>query len=105
MNGESLKPSELLKVATELPAEALPGFIGELETAKATAWARLTSPVQSQPAHDELLGVAEAARRLSVSEDFLYRHSGDYAFTRRVGRRKVRFSAQGVEKYIREKRS
>jgi len=91
----------LLRAARELPAEELAGFIGQLEAAKATAWARLTAPAPSS-AHDELLGVAEAARRLGVSEDYLYRHHEEYAFARKQGR-KLLFSALGIDRYIRQK--
>lgn len=93
----------LRTVARELPAGELPDFIGELEAAKATAWARLAAPVPTQE-HDELLSVEVAAERLGVSKDYLYRHSREYPFTRRQGR-KLLFSAQGIEKHIREKRA
>jgi hypothetical protein len=89
------------EAARKLPAEELPEFIGELESIKATAWARLTVPVAHQE-HDELLGVAEAARRLGVSEDYLYRHHEEYAFARKQGR-KLLFSALGIDRYIRQR--
>lgn len=98
--GNGFNPDDVLKAARELPAEDLPSLIGQLETAKATAWARLTSPVSS-PERDALLGVCEAARRLGVSEDYLYRHAQDYPFTRRQGR-KLLFSAMGIDKHIRQ---
>jgi hypothetical protein len=97
---DSFNLEEVLKAAQELPREELPSFIGQLEGAKAMAWARLSLP-QTQQKHDEQLGVAEAAKRLGVSEDYLYRHSEDYTFTRRQGR-KLLFSALGIDKYIRQ---
>jgi len=97
----TLNPSDILTAARELPAEELPGLIGRLEAAKATAWARLTAPVAHQ-AHDELLDVDTAAERLGVSQDYLYRHAEEYPFTRRQGRRLL-FSALGIDKYIRQK--
>ena len=75
----------VLNAARELPAEELPGLIGQLEAAKATAWARLAAPTPTHSERDELLSVLEAARRLGVSEDYLYRHSREYPFTRRRG--------------------
>jgi hypothetical protein len=95
---------EVLKAAQELPREKLPSFIGQLEGAKATAWARLTAPTPAQTEHDELVDVTEAARRLSVSTDYLYCHSREYPFTRRQGR-KLLFSALGIDKYIRQRRT
>jgi len=92
------------RAARELPASELPGFIGGLESAKATAWARLTSPPATQE-HDELLSVEAAAERLGISKDYLYRHSGEYPFTRRQGRKLLRFSALGIDRYIRQQRA
>jgi len=91
----------LLQVARELPAGELPDLIGQLEAFKAMLWGRLLTPTTPQE-HDELLDVAEAARRLGVSEDYLYRHSGEYPFTRRQGR-KLLFSAQGIDRFIKQK--
>ena len=94
----------LRTVARELPTGELPSFIGELEAVKATAWARLSAPASSLVEHDELVSVEVAAERLGVGRDYLYRHHSQYSFTRRTGR-KLLFSAQGIEKHIREKRA
>jgi len=101
VNGERINPADLLRAARELPVEELPVLIGQLEAAKAAAWARLAVP-QAQPEHDELLNVTEAAGRLGVSTDYLYTHHRDYAFTRRQGR-KLLFSAIGIDTYIRQR--
>jgi hypothetical protein len=94
----------LRTVAREIPAEELPELIGQLEAVKATAWARLSAPAPAMDSHDELLSVEVAAERLGVSKDYLYRHSQEYAFTRRQGR-KLLFSALGIEKHIRQQRA
>jgi len=94
----------ILRAARELPPEDLPDLIGQLEAAKATAWARLSAPVAAPVEHDQLLGVTEAARRLGVSEDYLYRRQKEYPFTRRQGR-KLLFSALGIDKHIRQQRA
>jgi len=91
----------LRNVARELPAGELPEFIGALEGVKATAWARLTAPALATQEHDELLVVEAAAERLGISRDYLYRHSQEYPFTRRQGR-KLLFSALGIERHIRQ---
>ena len=96
--------ADILKAARELPAEDLPDLIGQLEAAKATAWARLSVPTPLPQEHDELLNVESAAARLGVSSDYLYRHHSQYPFTRRQGR-KLLFSAQGIEKHIRQQRT
>ncbi len=52
---------------------------------------------------DRLLGVEEAAVKLGVTPDWLYRHHKNLPFTVRHGR-PVRFSELGIEQYIRERR-
>ncbi len=103
MNGEALKPEDILQAAREAALEDLPVLIGQLEAAKATAWARLTAPAPAQE-HDELLNVPEAARRLGISEDYLYAHHREYPFTRRHGR-KLLFSALGIDRHIRQNKT
>ena len=93
----------MLRAAGELPIEQLPRLLGELEECRCTAMARLMIPAPVQAQSDELLDVAEAARRLGLSRDYLYRHSHEFPFTRRVGR-KLLFSALGIERYIRQRR-
>jgi len=89
----------VLRAARELPVEELPRLLGELEVCRCTAIARLTMPAPVQAQSDELLDVEEAARRLGLSKDYLYRHHPSFTFTRRVGR-KLLFSALGIGKYI-----
>jgi len=93
----------VLRAAQELPVTELPRLLGELEECRCTAMARLTMPAPVQAQSDELLDVAEAAHRLGLSKDYLYRHHSDFPFTRRVGR-KLLFSALGIERYIRQLR-
>lgn len=90
-----------LVAARELPADELPRLLGDLEEIRCTAMSRLTAPVLSPPQSDELLDVNEAARRLGTSKDYLYRHHARLPFTRRMGRN-LRFSALGIENYIRQ---
>lgn len=70
----------------------LPALIGALEAARARAWARLTAP--APPPRKELaalphhVSVAEAAKALGVSRQWLY-HTDGLPFVRRLGRRVV----------------
>src|SRR5215470_2577431 len=59
-----------------------------------------TPQKESQVPEERLLGVEEAASRLGVSKDYLYRQGSRLPFTVRVGRR-LRFSATGLARYIR----
>jgi hypothetical protein len=94
---------QLEAVVRDLPTDELPTLIGQLEGAKAAAWARLSTPTPAaHPEHDELLNASEASRRLGISKDYLYRHHAQYPFTRQQGRgRKLLFSALGIERHIR----
>lgn len=89
----------VLLAAKELPVGDLPGLLGELEEIRVTALARLTAPERVPQQADKLLDIGEAARRLGVSKDFLYRNQRDFHFSRRLGRRLL-FSALGIDNYI-----
>jgi excisionase family DNA binding protein len=97
---EDLKPA--LELARNLPSEELPRFLGALRECEATALARLTSPVPVDTT-DELLTIEQAAQRLNVSTNYLYRHHARFGFSRRIGRA-LRFSAAGLQKYIAARR-
>ena len=49
---------------------------------------------------DRLLNAEEAAEILSVSPDWLYRHGSSLPFTRKLAPRVLRFSSQGIQKYL-----
>ena len=57
------------------------------------------------PQMDRLLTCKEAAGRLQISTYTLYREAATFPFTRREeGKRRVRFSEQAIEKWIRNGR-
>lgn len=93
----------VLVAARSLPVEALPELLGELEQIRCTAMARLSAPAVLPVTPDELVDVEEAARRLGVSTEYLYRHHRTFAFTRREGR-KLLFSSVGISDYLHRKR-
>ena len=49
---------------------------------------------------DHLLDAEEASKILSVSPDWLYRRAGRLPFTRKLAPRVLRFSYQGIQKYL-----
>jgi predicted DNA-binding transcriptional regulator AlpA len=49
---------------------------------------------------DRLLDAEKAAKLLSVSEDWLYRHAKRLPFTCKLGPKMLRFSCQGIQKYL-----
>jgi excisionase family DNA binding protein len=91
-----------IQLAKNLPASELPAFLGSLAEINAIAFARLITPaVAAHP--DQLLSVEEAAQRLHVGCDYLYRHHARLPFTRREGR-KLLFSSNGIDSYLRKAR-
>ncbi len=49
---------------------------------------------------DQLLNAEDASKILSVSPDWLYRHGSRLPFTRKLAPRVLRFSYQGIQKYL-----
>ena len=96
--------------AAECLPEDAPALIGELQRMQATVQARMISALAHPDGHpeasaaaDRLLTVKEAAQRLGVSADWLYRHARTLPFVVRLGAG-LRFSARGIERYIRQRR-
>lgn len=98
-------PAVLAGVTDETPSGDLPRLIGDLEAAKAHAWARLTVPAANvttgQPP-EENVSAKEAARRLGVSPDYLYKQAkaDRLPFVVHIGRR-VLFDARGLDRWKR----
>ena len=103
----------LEEAISEVPPQEAPRLLGDLERLKAALWTRMMSTPAARDGlsgttgaagDDQLLTVNEAAQKLGVSRDWLYRHSQKLAFTVRVGKRHLRFSLRGIEKYISQRR-
>ena len=92
----------VLDSVRELALEQLPQLLGELETVRATALLKMSAPAPAHT-HDELLTVDQAAQRLGVSTDYLYRNAQQFPFTRHLGRN-LRFSALGLDAYLAKRR-
>jgi len=90
MDQPTHKPSQDSTPAYTLTVEQLRELIrDEIKSAKSI-----------EPDTDRLLNADEAARLLSVSEDWLYRHAKRLPFTRKLGPKMLRFSYQGILKYL-----
>jgi predicted DNA-binding transcriptional regulator AlpA len=94
----------ILESARQLSPAELPRLLGDLEEIRTTALARLSAPAPHAQAPDALLDVDEAAGRLGMSRSYLYRNASRFAFVRRVGR-SLRFSANGIENFLRQRRA
>ncbi len=99
----------LAQAVAEASPQQAPALLGELERLKASLWGRLMTPLPALDGHsgagegDRLLTVEEAAHRLGVSKDFLYRKARVLPFTVRLGPRQLRFSLRGIERHIRQR--
>ena len=90
----------VLRAVREVSTEDLPALLGELEQVRYTAIARLSESANPSPReYDRLVSVEEAADRLGISTDYLYRHADNYAFARRLGGRLL-FSSTGMDHFI-----
>ncbi len=99
--------ADLAEAVTEVSAHEVPALLGHIEHLKATLWTSLLGATppdgKNQSADgDTLVDVTEAARRLCLKEDYLYRHHKRLPFTVRIGKR-VLFSSKGIEKYIHQR--
>ena len=54
----------------------------------------------TQQEADQMLDAKEAALMLSMSEDWLYRNAKKLPFTRKLGPKMLRFSQQGILKWL-----
>lgn len=94
---------------TEIPAEIIPHLLAHLSSVQIALVARLLSAQANRDSSqegtdsDQLLRVQEAAERLRTSPDYLYRNAKRLPFTVRLGPRQLRFSAHGIDRYIRQR--
>ena len=91
----------------ELPLGAIPGMLAQLAAAQSILAAQLVESVgrpntPDGAAGDRLLTVEEAAEKLGVAPDWLYRRAARLPFTVRLGR-SVRFSEAGIARFIRQR--
>src|SRR5262245_44281251 len=94
-----------LEALDQVPAEDLPPVALYLAALQSRAAARSLAACTriaavSSTATEALLDVHEAAARLRVSSDWLYRNAPKLPFTRRVGRRAVRFDPDGLARWV-----
>ena len=109
MDAQAVEAIALLdKLARTAPIDSLVDLLGELEKVKGIAFARLASsasapaPVADQG--DQLLTDVEAAQMLGLSVEQLRRRRS-LPFRRRVGRRTIRYSQRGIQRWLERQRS
>jgi excisionase family DNA binding protein len=89
------------RVAT-VPPGRIPALLSQLSALQGAMAARLISADRDEPmsVEDTLLTVDQAAERLGVSTDWLFRRSRTLPFVIRLGRH-LRFSNRGIDRYLR----
>lgn len=98
-------PGRIKDLSPEVARELLAQIVG-LQTVLLARALQPHAGVNGQPEapmEDRLLDVREAARKLGLSADYLYRHAKALPFTVRIPPRQLRFSLRGIERYIRQR--
>lgn len=92
------------QVVDRVAPEEVPVLLTQLAALQTALVARLliANKAQVESTEDRLLTIDEAASRLSVSRDFLYRRAKALPFVVRQGRL-LRFSSEGLARYIRKR--
>src|SRR5438128_6142763 len=95
-------PLELppVEAITSTPLETLAPLALHLAALQVAVAARLAAPCGRDDGPDRLLTVKQAAPVLGMSEDWLYRNADRLPFTRRTGRRTLRFSERSLKRYL-----
>ena len=88
----------------EAPLSELPHLVGQLRELETKAQARLFTEARTMDASssEQLIDIAEAAKRLSMSEGYLYRHWKKLPFAHKHSWG-LRFSASGIDDYIKRR--
>ena len=96
---------ELKQAINALAPQEIPALLGQLEEARARAWAQLlgpasgSHPAETKPQDGRWLTAVEAASLLRVSPRWLYRHQKKLPFARRLSRKCIRFSEAGLRRW------
>jgi predicted DNA-binding transcriptional regulator AlpA len=107
---------DVVSSVANMAAEQLPALLvevaalqGQLAAVSNALSARLLADAAAgcapRPAGlEHLLDVEEAAARLGMSTDWLYRHARQLPFTRRVGRRALKFDSASLDRWLAQRR-
>ncbi len=89
-----------------VPEHLIPAAIVRLSAVQSAFACRIeaASRERSHQGDESLLDIAQAAARLSVTEDWLYRHARRLPFTRKLDGL-LRFSSRGIDRFIRDSRA
>ena len=86
-----------------LPKDVIAELRGEIAKLDTLLLSRLLEQPELGTDGDRLLTAPEAAQKLGATEDWLYRQANTLPFAVRVGKKHLRFSEAGIERYIRQR--
>ena len=95
--------------AVDLPIHIVAGLLAGIAAVQAALAARIlvlaaeSAQTDSSRTEDTLLTANQAASRLAVSPDWVYRRASRLPFTVRLDRGALRFSTLGIERYLRQR--
>jgi predicted DNA-binding transcriptional regulator AlpA len=74
-----------------------------LSDLRALIKSELAAGIDARMGPDRLIDIAEAAKILSISEDYLYHNRKTLPFVKKLGPKMLRFSLNGIQKWIASK--
>jgi predicted DNA-binding transcriptional regulator AlpA len=88
-----------------LPREAIADLRGQITKLDTLLLSKLvaTGDAEVDAQGDRLLTAEETAHKLGTTEDWLYRYANTLPFAVRLGKKHLRFSEAGIERYIRQR--
>lgn len=98
-------------LASGLPLENILPLLHKINVLESMLLTRLletpttANGVRDLPEKDHLLNPEETATRLGVTVKWLYRHAKQLPFTKRLSRKALRFSEQGLQRWLTAKRA
>jgi predicted DNA-binding transcriptional regulator AlpA len=108
-NSHTLLLTRVLQDVDTIDPDELPSLLAQIAALLGTLSARLLTIQRgarrgTQSDKDSLLTVTETAQRLNTSPDWLYRHASKLPFTVRLAPKQLRFSSQGIERYLQRRK-
>jgi predicted DNA-binding transcriptional regulator AlpA len=102
----TLNVAELEQAVADAPLSDIPAVMGVLATLQAKLQLRmLNREPKPPPQGDRMLTAEEASEKLGMTKDYLYRNAKKFPFTVRTAPRQVRFSLNGIERYLKQRSS
>ena len=98
-------------LACDLPPNMIPAMLSQTSALQIALSAQLLRLFEREHVDedarraDRLLTVDEAVAKLAVTKRWLYTHSRQLPFTVGVGGRNLRFSEQGIQRYLRQQQA